>query len=436
MQQWSVLGLQAGIALMAWVSLQPYFLWGHQKAYYVAASLLIVVCGAANYRLLLARRERWLLCVAFAFFLVYLSALPKVDGSVTRWFFLIPFTAAALQLGHEQLKPAFESFYWMFSLSLLPGMAAWLWIVAGLPIEMQFTAPPGEIVQRGVTEYLKLPGAVFLLSNGIVLPNGGALFRLCGMYDEPGTVGTIAALCLAASGFRLRSVPGAIALVAGAMSFSIAFALLSSLGLLASALAQRRFALLAALPLSALAAALPLSGIKFESTPPSRITIVMPKDMQWESLGAPQAPAAKAPYIEPGARELFAPAPQWGLRNAPGVDSRTQPGMRQLLHQYLSSPLGVLLFGIAADASIIHGWGSSIWYRVLTDFGVVGLVWLFFLFAYPLVQLWREQRLHAPSVIFCGLFLMSFYQRPIIWLPAQLLLYLAGLYLPKKSART
>lgn len=427
-------GLQAGIALMAWVSLHPYFMWGQQKVYYSAASALIVLCGAACWRALLAERGRWMWSAGFALFLIYLSLLPKVDGNVTRWFFLIPFTVALLQLGREQLNRVFEVFSWMFALSLVPGMLLWLWIVAGLPIELSFTAPPGDIVQRGITEYLEAPGAVFLLSNGILLPYGGVLFRLCGMYDEPGTVGTIAALCLAASGFRMRSIPGAIWLVAGVMSFSIAFALLTGVGLLGAAIMQRRPWLLAALPASVLAAALPLSGVKFENTEPSRVTISVPEDIASKPLSAPQAPAAVLD-LKPGTRTQFAPAPQWGLRNAPGIDSREQPRMRTLLDAYARSSIGTLLFGIASDASIIHGWGSSVWYRILTDFGAVGFAWLFALFAWPLWHFGRERQLEAPTVIFCALFLMSFYQRPIIWLPAQLLLYLAGLYLPKKSAR-
>jgi len=429
-----MIGLQAGIALMAWVSLHPYFMWGQQKLYYAAASVLIVLCGAACWRALLAERSRWMLSAAFALFLIYLSLLPKIDGGVTRWFFLIPFTVAALQLGREQLSGVFRAFFWMFALSLVPGMLAWLWIVAGFPIELRFTAPPGDIVQRGITEYLEVPGAVFLLSNGIVLPHGGVLFRLCGMYDEPGTVGTIAALCLAANGFRLRTIPSAICLAAGVLSFSVAFAVLTGLGLIATAIMERRPWVLAAVPASILAAALPLSGLKFEETRPSRITIVVPADIASAPLSAPQAPVSSLTY-KPGTRTQFVPAPQWSLRNAPGIDSREQPRMRKLFDAYLGSPTATLLFGVASDASIIHGWGSSVWYRILTDFGAVGFAWLFALFAWPIWRLWREGQLDAPIVIFCALFLMSFYQRPIIWLPAQLLVYLAGLYVPKKPAK-
>jgi len=434
MQRVATAGLEAGIALVALVSLQPYFLWGDQKSAYAITTLLVIVSSAGSFRTLNLTRERVLLSLAFSLFLVYLSFLPKVHGGTTRWFFLIPFSVALVHLQPEHLQRAFAIFHWLFALSLLPGMILWTWIAAGLPIDLKFMAPPGDIVQRGVTEYLELPGAVFLLSNGIVLPHGGVLFRLCGIYDEPGTVGTIAALCLAASRFRLRSVPGAITLAAGVMSFSIAFVLLASAGLLALAAMQRRPWLLAALPAVIVAGAVPLSGLKFADTVPARITIVVPPDAASAALNAPQAPRAVLDF-KPGTRVPFAPAPQWGLRNSPGFDSREQPRMRKLLNEYRAAPPGVLFFGIASDASVVHGWGSSVWYRILTDFGAVGLVWVFALFAYPLWRLWRQGRLDGPIVIFCALFLMSFYQRPIIWLPAQLLLYLAGLYIPKKSTK-
>lgn len=418
-QRRAMAALQAGLALMAFVSLNPYFMWGYQKSWYAVATLIVIASCAGCSRALSFTRERILLSAAFSLFLIYLSVLPKVHGGTTRWFFLIPFTVVLLHLRREDLRGAFGKFHWLFALTLLPGMFLWVWSAAGWPLELRFMTPPSDIVQRGVTEYLEFPGAVFLLANGIVLPNGGVLFRLCGMYDEPGTVGTIAALSLAATRFRLGDVKGTISFVAGAMSFSVAFTVLTAVGLIATALAAKRPWLLPVALLSLVVGLIPLSGLKFEDAPESNVIIV-----------TPSAPASAGRPAE-SERERFVPAPQWSLRNAPEFDSRTQPWMRQLLTDYRNSPLTSILFGIASDASTVHGWGSSVWYRVLTDFGVVGFAWAFVLFFTPLVQLWRQGRLDMPVVIFSTLFLMSFYQRPIIWLPAQLLIYFAGLYMTK-----
>jgi hypothetical protein len=406
--------LQVGIALMAFVSLQPYFLWSYQKPAYAVATLIVVASCAGCFPAPVLTRERLLLSAAFALFLVYLSLLPKVHGGITRWFFLIPFTVALLHLRRQDLQAAFAKFHWIFALSLLPGMVLWVLAIAGVPMELRYTDPPRDIIQRGDTGYLEFPGTVFILTNSLVLPHGGVLFRLCGMYDEPGTVGTIAALCLAATRFRLTDFRGAVCFAAGVMSFSVAFAILTALGLIATAAAAKRPRLLAAAALSLLAGALPLSGLKFTTSTASNIT------MHISGAFAPSSPA--------GIRQPLAPEPEWSLRNAPGFDSRTQPRMPKLLDEYRGSSVSTLLFGIASDASTARAGGSSVWYRLLTDFGIVGFLWVFALFSWPLVHLWRQGRLDLAVMIFCALFLMSFYQRPIIWLPAQLLIYFAGLH--------
>jgi hypothetical protein len=406
--------LQMGIAAMAFVSLHPYFLWSHQKPAYAVATLVVMASAALGWRALDFSPERVVLAAGFALFFLYLSLLPKVQGGATRWFFLIPFAVVLIHLRQEHLRRAFGWFQWLFALSLLPGMVLWLLALAGVPLELRYTDPPPDIRQRGDTGYLELPGAVFILTNSLVLPHGGVLFRLCGMYDEPGTVGTIAALCLAVTRFRVTDFRGAVCLAAGAMSLSVAFAILVGLGAIATAAAAKRPRLLAATLVCALAGALPLSGLRSSDPSGSNITVFMSGRF--------------APSTPDGVRQHFAPAPEWGLRNTPGLDSRTQPGMRPLLDKWAGSGAATLLFGVAADASIVHAPGSSVWYRVLTDFGIVGFVGAFLLFAWPSIVLWRSGRLDAGVVIFCALFLMSFYQRPIIWLPAQMLIYLAGTY--------
>ena len=81
--------------------------------------------------------------------------------------------------------------------------------------------------------------------------------------------------------------------------------------------------------------------------------------------------------------------------------------MRKLLDDYLERRQRVLLFGIASDASSIHGWGSSsAGYRMLTDFGAVGLRFMALRpVRTPLRRLWREGAAnHAHPVIlsFCS----------------------------------
>lgn len=421
----ALLLLCISLAAMAFVSLNPYFMWAHQKIYYAAATGLLVLSLPFCRHLLSFSRERIGLMLGFALFLVYLSLLPKTGGGVTRWFLLIPFTVCLLALHTAELKKAFGMLYWLFAVSLIPGMLLWLWTAAGLPVEFAWMTPPTETVQRGVTEYFMIPGAVVLPSNAQMLPHGGIIFRLCGIYDEPGTVGTVAALFLAATRFRLRDPRGAIAFTAGLMSFSVAFSILVGIGMLATAAMQRKWVLLPAALIAASVGGVAsgLIPMSYEVTKKPAISVI---DNQ---------AGGSAPVVKSGSD-----LDQYGLQNEARLrfsrvfNNRAQPKMRELFNTYRQSPAGTLLFGVASDASNQTG-GSAIWYMILTNFGAVGFLWLFLLFFTPLLLLWRSGGLTPAVILFTLLFLMSFYQRPVIWLPAQIMIYIAGVFCFRSSPR-
>lgn len=410
-----------GVAAMAFVSLNPYFLWAHQKSGYALASLVLIAAFPFCWRMLSFSRPRIGLMLGFALFLVYISLLPKIGGGYTRWFLLIPFTVSLLALRRPELERVFGIFYWIFSLSLVPGMILWIWTAAGLPVVFTWMTPPSEIVQRGVIEYFMVPGAVVLPSNAQMLPHGGVIFRLCGIYDEPGTVGTIAALLLAANRFRLRDPRSIIVFIAGLMSFSIAFSILTSIGITAIAIIHRRWKMLpVALLVSAMGGVVSgLIPLNYKVDRQPTITVI---DNQNGGL---------VPEIRSGDNLWY-----YGLDDKTRLrfssalsvfDNRAQPKMRALLNSYLESAVTTLMFGIASDASNQTD-GSSVWYMILTNYGAVGFAWLFFLFLAPVVMFWRTVGFFPAIFVFCALFLMSFYQRPVIWMPAQLLIYIAGVF--------
>lgn len=414
------------VAAMAFVSLNPYFLWAHQKQGYALATLALIATLPLCRKMLSFSGPRIGLMLGFGLFLVYLSLLPKIGGGYTRWFLLIPFMVSLLALRRAELEKAFGIFYWIFSLSLLPGMMLWIWAAAGLPVEFTWMTPPSETVQRGVTEYFMVPGAIVLPSNAQMLPHGGIIFRLCGIYDEPGTVGTISALLLAVNRYRLRDPRSTIVLIAGLMSFSVAFAILTTIGMIATAIIYRWWGIL---PVALLVAAMGgvVSGLiplKYTIDDKPRITVI---DRQNGST---------TPEIRSGDNlQHYGLDETTRLRFSQTFNNRSQPKMRELFNSYLGSPAATLMFGIASDASH-HTGGSSVWYMVLTNYGLAGFAWLFFLFLAPALMLWRTSGFFPASFLFCTLFLMSFYQRPVIWLPAQILIYMAGVFCYRSSLST
>jgi hypothetical protein len=419
LQRTAMRGLLLSLAFTALVSLNPYFMWNHQKVYYAVVSSLLALSFLGSYRLLSPSRFQLLLCAAFSLFLIYLSLLPKVEGAPTRWFFLIPFVIAFLTLNQDDRRKAFDKFYWIFALSLIPGMLVWVWMIAGFPIEMTYLTLVGHAGEGSPRNYIGVPGAIAVSSSGVILPNGGVMFRLCAIYDEPGTVGTIAALCLAVTRFRVRETRAVITLIAGIMSFSLAFAVLTTLGFIGMAIAEKRFKLGSAALLAIIIGAGALSEATFNlvTTRDPAVTVVVPPSGR---VADKQYDATKSPK----------PLGQWvGTRlRSMRLDGRAEPEMRLLFEKYANSPLRTILFGIASNASVVYGHESAVWYSVLTDYGLVGFVWLFLLYFAPVVLLWRAGRLDAHVVVFCTLYLMSFYQRPVIWLPAQMLIYFAGIY--------
>jgi hypothetical protein len=416
----AVVGIQVSLALVAIVSLQPYFMWGYQRVYYAVVTGVLIVCCALGRPAFAITRERVALAVGFSLFMVYLSLLPKLGGGVTRWFFLIPSVAALLLVSRENLAASFDKFQWIFAVTLLPGMVCWLWLAAALPVELTFISPPGNLVQREETPYFAGPGFVFLPYNGMLLPNGGTIFRLCGIHDEPGTVGTISALCLAASRFRISNFRGAVCLVAGLMSLSIAFAVIAAIGFVATAVSSKRLGLLVPAVIATLVGCVPLLGLQFDIKDIQRRTTI--------SIVLPPTQISSAAATTPGRGQPFGLWDGVRLRQSPTFNNRIESNMHALLKQYLESGAATLAFGIASNASNVHAGHSAHWTQVLTNYGAVGFAWLFVLFAAPLVLIWRRGHWTDATFIFVLLFLMSFYQRPVIWLPAQMLLYFAGLY--------
>ncbi len=441
LQNAALTALCFGLAFMGFVSLNPYFMWSSQKLFYAASSLLLIATFPLCWRLFSFSGSRITLMLGFCLFLIYLSLLPKTDEGFTRWFLLIPFIISLLAVRHAELERAFGQFYWLFSISLIPGMVLWFWTAFGFPVKFVWITPPSETIQRGIIDYFSIPGAVVLPSNAQMLPNGGVIFRLCGVYDEPGTVGTIAALFLAASKFRLRDFRGAIAFMAGLMSFSVAFAILVTLGLVATALTKQRWSLLPFALLTALMGGV-VTGfvpLKYDVNVKPNIAIiekaVNPTVQNENSVVSDENYKTKLLKEKHSTPDSFGLHDKTRLRFSDVFDNRAQPKMRDLFENYLQSSASTILLGIASDASNMTG-GSSIWYMILTNYGAIGFIWLFLLFLFPPLLFLRKYGFSMLVIIFCSLFLMSFYQRPVIWLPAQLLLYIAGVFCFREALKS
>lgn len=377
--------LAPALALCSWVSLNPYPLWGSNK--YVA--LAGVVAGVLAVMAFLVgdrpRRSEVLGFALMALFIIYISCLPKADGGQTRWFFVLPTMLALFVFEDVRRAALIKVFSVIFAASLTPGIVVSLLSIAGVDLGLVRKPLLNPVMAAAGGYYLHAPGVLLHGGGSTSLPWGGGLYRLCAIYDEPGMVGTISAFLLAAYRFRVKSPVSVLILIGGLLSFSLAFTVLAVVGFCARLVLMRTARTIIPLVLCILVGML-VAGI-----------IV----------------------------------PDSALRQTQYINNRSLPEMQRLLGYYWSSDVKTLMFGISSDASVIYGGLSQVVYRIFTDFGMVGM----FLFAGAITWLAFAMLSRADStgwaLLFFGLFMLSIYQRPIIWMPYAFTLFVCCPFLEK-----
>ena len=132
---------------------------------------------------------------------------------------------------------------------IVPGIVFWfIHSAIGDPYLFSIGIVPDNIVPNSLKVlhgeyYLKYP-----LSLNLSSFLGQTVYRLLGPYDEPGVIGTLAALILSADNFRLNSKSNLILIIAGILSFSLTFYILTVLYFfLKGALRPKMFVIFAAI---------------------------------------------------------------------------------------------------------------------------------------------------------------------------------------------
>ena len=397
--------MHAGLlALVAWISCRPYFTWPHYRAWMVACGLLplvVLLHPGVRSRLRELPRAEALALAGLITFLVLATALPQVAGGHVAWIYAAPFAAALLLLAPQARVAALRGFALLVGLSLLPGLLWFAVLLAGAPVSVDTMPVPNASFADAGVRLLRFPGAVFIESNSVPLPWGGVLTRLCGMFDEPGRAGTVAALALAAEGYDFRRLTSRILFLAGLCSFSLAFVVLCAIGLAVNVGVLRRYALAGPLLLLVPVAVL--------------------------ATGVVRVPAPRKPVTALTIRGDSRPPGFAELRQTRRLDNRAMPEMKNLFAAYLAAPWRQRLLGLGSDASWVHSPASASWTSWLTNFGATGFALLALVFAgYGSWALARSGWM-VPAAVFLGSFLLSAYQHPAIWVPYELLLYFGGL---------
>jgi hypothetical protein len=154
----------------------------------------------------------WILLVFIVLFGWTPTRLMICAGLVTIW-----------MLHEEQQRLAFEKFHTIFCVIILVNVLAYSLISPGMLPSLGEIIPDHWLKQE-VGMYYENYGISFVLHGlGNAMQVGSfLLYRMSAWFEEPGNVGTIAALLLAATDFKM-DWKGKVLLVGGVLSFSLAF---------------------------------------------------------------------------------------------------------------------------------------------------------------------------------------------------------------------
>lgn len=311
------------------------------------------------------------LVIGFVFFEKY-DFYIMLTSAAYYW----PIALMALS-GAEVLNIAFKKFVMLYAISLAPSVIMYPFIATGVISPFGIVVPNLEIKDTFGMYYENYLLSFKLVEIGAA---GVGLFRLSGLFDEPGVVGTFSAFILITMGYRVREWKGYVILAAGILSFSLAFYLMSLLYLLMRKGVVNRIKVVVFIMLFAtMAGSIPFVRERIIDRLEIKDGILAGDNRTTEEVDAAFANFTMSDNVWTG--------------NAGRVDE--------------------------------SGVGSASWKAAIMDYGIIGnaLIALFFW----LLARSKPIRFSRQTVIFSILFVVSVYQRPHIFDPSYILLFIGGL---------
>lgn len=205
------------------LSIGPYFVWGS-----FLFKFYVLFCVISYFVYLFSNRfvVNFGYGIFLLFFLILILGIPHLSFSFFNGSSILIFIFLSLSNG-VKIK-VFNAFYFLFSISLLPSIIVWMSLFLGADLTWERLDPASASRDAAGVFYLKYFFAL-ALSSEIFNTSYGVIYRLAGIYDEPGVVGTLSALLIAANRGNLSSISSKIILIAGFLSFSFAFYILISI---------------------------------------------------------------------------------------------------------------------------------------------------------------------------------------------------------------
>lgn len=324
-----------------------------------------------------------LLTITLVFVIVFMVKFDLIDFVSYATFLWSIFLIIASS--KEVLSLAFQYFRTIFAVTLIPSILLYPLMASGL-------SPVGQIVpSHEIKEQLGWYYNNFLFSFQLIdyyHQEGVGFFRMSGLFDEAGVVGTFAAFFLVVGGYA-RNKTNAILVVAGLLSFSLAFYVMTFIYLLFS---------------------LRLSKVLVASAFAISLFFVLQSNS----------------FVQERLLDRFS------VTNGKFAgDNRTTEEFEATFAKFIDS--SQVWMGVENEDA--YAMGVSSWKNLIWDYGVVGsfLLLLFFIL-YAAFNVKGSIKIYGPFLV---VFALNLYQRPHIFDPAYILIFASGIaYLAVKQAST
>lgn len=404
-------GISFAIALIA--ILNPFFLWdGYRGGIFSSSGIpvlkliyvFVIIIGSA-YVAINRKVERKNFYI-FLFLVFNLIVIEFICGcrfsdlsSITLVSILNFFVIGLFCLFPDNVKAnIYRWFLFMFVISIIPGIIYSIFTFAGINLSFETITASSEIKQNSYVQYLHFPFAVQISKNYDLIGNLNR-FRLCGIYDEPGRVGTVCALLLTTEGLKIKKDwKNLLLFIGGVLSLSLAFFLIIAIVFIYK-MFKKNEAKYAVFLIVILVAFFVFLNIDFDNV----------------ALASLQN------------RFVITST---GLAG----NNRTGTEFNNIFYKFLeNSGIFTLLLGngdgsmykVLSAASI--GYGSS-YKSIIYDIGFLGtILYILWIVMYGKKYWSNKKMINSFIVINIAIFIINLYQRPSIFHPSYLLILLGGI---------
>lgn len=226
----SIVDISLLIALLVVFLMRPYFTWQIPEFVMAVVSAIVMIIAIINIQYKNNKSIGLLILLVFSYLLLSFHRGAHIGGLLVNLSFaFFPF------MNEDLLLKVYEKFRLIIITIFCVSMVSYISALVGLQTPSEFIEPLNDLKQVQYAKYFFL-----------VLPASLDDFaRYCSIFDEPGVIGTMAALIMCVEGFSLKKKGNVIILLNGLLSLSLFFYLITGLYLLVKLPMKYKFVFIA-----------------------------------------------------------------------------------------------------------------------------------------------------------------------------------------------